>query len=77
MALCIDIPETLDRNKAVDAVEGIIQAYQVHLVSLRGAEDSRAVTRINGLPPHIGGDQSGRCPAHGSHLDRGGCQYAG
>ena len=47
MALCIDIPETLDRNKAVDAVEGIIQAYQVHLVSLRGGEDSRAVTRIH------------------------------
>jgi len=47
MALCIDIPETLDRNKAVDAVEGIIQAYQVHLVSLRGGEDSRAITRIN------------------------------
>ncbi|MBZ0315249.1 MAG: hypothetical protein K8L91_02440 [Anaerolineae bacterium] len=47
LALCIDIPETLDRNKAVDAVEGIIQAYQVHLVSLRGGEDSRAITRIN------------------------------
>src|SRR5574337_679376 len=47
MALCIDIPETYDRNKAVDAVESIIQAYQVHLVSLRGGEDSRAITRIN------------------------------
>ena len=46
MALVIDIPKTLERNAAVDAVENIIAAYQVHLASVRG-EDSRSVTRIN------------------------------
>ena len=42
----VDIPKTFERNAAVDAVENIIAAYQVHLSGVRG-EDSRSVTRIN------------------------------
>jgi hypothetical protein len=46
LALVVDIPKTFERNAAVDAVENIIAAYQVHLSGVRG-EDSRSVTRIN------------------------------
>ena len=45
LALAVDIPKTFERNAAVDAVENIIAAYQVHLAGVRG-EDSRSVTRI-------------------------------
>jgi len=46
LALAVDIPKTYDRNAAIDAVENIIQAYQVHLAGVRG-EDSRSVQRVN------------------------------
>lgn len=45
LALAVDIPRTYDRNAAIDAVENIIQAYQVHLSGVRG-EDSRSVQRV-------------------------------
>ncbi len=45
MALAVDIPKTYERTAAIDAVENIIQAYQVHLAGVRG-EDSRSVQRI-------------------------------
>ena len=45
LALSVDIPKTYDRNAAIDALEGIIQAYQVHLAGVSG-EDSRSVQRI-------------------------------
>ncbi|MBZ0280779.1 MAG: hypothetical protein K8L97_08550 [Anaerolineae bacterium] len=45
LAICVDIPKTYDRNAGINAVEGIIQAYQVHLAGVRG-EDSRSVQRI-------------------------------
>lgn len=45
LALAIDIDRTYDRNAAIDALEGIIQAYQVHLAGISG-EDSRSVQRI-------------------------------
>lgn len=45
LALAVDIPKTYDRNAAIDAVENIIQAYQVHLAGVRG-EDSRSVQRV-------------------------------
>jgi hypothetical protein len=45
LALAIDIPKTYERNTAIDAIESIIQAYQVHLAGVSG-EDSRAVQRI-------------------------------
>lgn len=46
LALAVDIPKTHDRNAAIDAIENIIQAYQVHLAGVRG-EDSRSVQRVN------------------------------
>jgi hypothetical protein len=45
LALAIDIPRTYDRNSGIDAIESIIQAYQVHLSGASG-EDSRSVQRI-------------------------------
>lgn len=45
LALAVDIPKTYDRNAAIDAIENIIQAYQVHLAGVRG-EDSRSVQRV-------------------------------
>ena len=45
LALAVDIPKTYERNAAIDALEGVIQAYDVHLSSVRG-EDSRSVQRI-------------------------------
>jgi hypothetical protein len=45
LALAIDIDKTYDRNAAIDALESIIQAYQVHLAGVSG-EDSRSVQRI-------------------------------
>jgi hypothetical protein len=45
LALAVDIPKTYDRNAAIDAVESIVQAYQVHLAGVRG-EDSRSVQRV-------------------------------
>ena len=45
MALSIDISKTYDRNAGIDAIESIIQAYQVHLAGVTG-EDSRSVQRI-------------------------------
>ncbi|MFQ3647597.1 MAG: hypothetical protein SNJ80_11760, partial [Anaerolinea sp.] len=45
LALSVDIPKTYERNRAIDALEGIIQAYDVHLSSVSG-EDSRSVQRI-------------------------------
>ncbi len=46
LAMAVDIPRTYERNEAIDTLEGMIQAYDVHLASSRG-EDSRAVQRIN------------------------------
>ena len=46
-ALSLDIPYTYDRIEGIEAVETTITAYMVHLAQLRGAEDSRAVQRIN------------------------------
>ncbi|MHB8625967.1 MAG: hypothetical protein ACYDBJ_21260 [Aggregatilineales bacterium] len=46
-ALAIDIPYTYERIEGIEAVETTITAYMVHLAQLRGAEDSRAVQRIN------------------------------
>ncbi|MFQ3660410.1 MAG: hypothetical protein SNJ54_15785, partial [Anaerolineae bacterium] len=45
LALVVDIPKTYERSSAIDALEGIIQAYDVHLSSV-GGEDSRSVQRI-------------------------------
>jgi hypothetical protein len=45
LALAIDIDKTYDRNTAIDALENIIQAYQVYLAGVSG-EDSRSVQRI-------------------------------
>jgi hypothetical protein len=45
LALAVDISKTYDRNTAIDALESIIQAYQVHLAGVRG-EDSRSVQRV-------------------------------
>jgi hypothetical protein len=45
LALAVDIPKTYERSAAIDAVESIIQAYQVHLAGVRG-EDSRSVQRV-------------------------------
>jgi len=45
LALALDIPKTYERSAAIDALEGIIQAYEVHLAGARG-EDSRAVQRV-------------------------------
>jgi hypothetical protein len=45
LALAVDIPKTYERNAAINALEGVIQAYDVHLASASG-EDSRSVQRI-------------------------------
>jgi hypothetical protein len=45
LALAVDMPKTYERNGAIDAIEGVIQAYQVHLAGMSG-EDSRSVQRI-------------------------------
>ena len=45
LALAVDIPKTYERSAAIDAIENIIQAYQVHLAGVSG-EDSRSVQRI-------------------------------
>jgi hypothetical protein len=45
LALAVDIPKTYERNTAIDALEGIIQAYEVHLSGMSG-EDSRAMQRV-------------------------------
>lgn len=45
LALSVDIPRTYERNSAIDALEGVIQAYEVHLSGLTG-EDSRSVQRV-------------------------------
>jgi len=44
-ALSVDIPKTYERNAGIDALEGIIQTYDVHLSGMRG-EDSRSVQRM-------------------------------
>ena len=46
-AMCLDIPYSYERAEGIEAVEANIAAYMVHLAQLRGAEDSRAVQRIN------------------------------
>lgn len=45
LALAVDISRTYERSAAIDAVENIIQAYQVHLAGVHG-EDSRSVQRV-------------------------------
>ena len=45
LALAVDISRTYGRNASIDAIESIIQAYQVHLAGVRG-EDSRSVQRV-------------------------------
>jgi hypothetical protein len=45
LALAVDVPKTYERNAAIDALEGIVQAYQVHLAGVSG-EDSRSVQRV-------------------------------
>jgi hypothetical protein len=47
LAMCIDIPYTYEHAEGIEAVEANIAAYMVHLAQLRGAEDSRAVQRVN------------------------------
>ena len=46
LALCVDIPKTWERNAAINEIEGVVQAYSVHLATLRG-EDSRSIKKIN------------------------------
>jgi hypothetical protein len=46
LAVAVDITQSMQRMEAIEEVERIIQAYNVHLATLRG-EDSRAVQRIN------------------------------
>jgi hypothetical protein len=46
LAVAVDIPKTYERNDAINTLEGVIQAYDVHLSSVSG-EDSRSVQRIN------------------------------
>jgi hypothetical protein len=45
LAVAVDIPKSFERSGAINAVENIIQAYQVHLAGVRG-EDSRSVQRV-------------------------------
>jgi hypothetical protein len=45
LALAVDMPKTYERNAAIDAIESIVQAYQVHLAGVTG-EDSRSVQRV-------------------------------
>jgi hypothetical protein len=45
MALCVDIPHTWDRNEAITEIENVVQAYTVHLATLRG-EDSRSIKKV-------------------------------
>ena len=45
VALCVDMPRSYERNSAIDALEGVVQAYEVHLSGLSG-EDSRSVQRV-------------------------------
>jgi len=46
LALSVDVPYTYERFEGIEAVESNIAAYTVHLAQLRGAEDSRAVQRV-------------------------------
>jgi hypothetical protein len=45
LALCVDIPRTWDRNDAINEIESVVQAYSVHLATMRG-EDSRSVKKV-------------------------------
>lgn len=45
MAVCVDIPETFERNAATEKIENMIQAYSVHLATAT-TEDSRSVRRV-------------------------------
>src|SRR5476649_287900 len=45
LALSVDISRTYQRNEGIEEIERIIQAYSVHLATLRG-EDSRSVQRV-------------------------------
>lgn len=45
LALCVDIPRTWERNDAINEIEGVVQAYSVHLATTRG-EDSRSVRKV-------------------------------
>jgi len=45
LALAVDVPKTYERNAGIDALESVVQAYQVHLAGVRG-EDSRSVQRV-------------------------------
>lgn len=45
LAICIDIPKTWDRNDAINEIESVVQAYSVHLATMRG-EDSRSIKKI-------------------------------
>jgi hypothetical protein len=47
LALSVDIPKTYDRNAGIDAIESIIQAYEVHLAGVRGEDSRRALQEIN------------------------------
>jgi len=46
LAVCIDIPKTWDRNDAINELESVVQAYSVHLATMRG-EDSRSIKKVN------------------------------
>jgi len=46
LAICVDIPKTWDRNDAINEIESVVQAYSVHLATMRG-EDSRSIKKIN------------------------------
>lgn len=46
LALCVDIPQTWDRNDAINNIESVVQAYSVHLATTRG-EDSRSIKKVN------------------------------
>jgi hypothetical protein len=46
LGVCIDIPKTWDRNEAINEIESVVQAYSVHLATMRG-EDSRSIKKVN------------------------------
>src|SRR5512142_2602179 len=45
LAVSVDIARSYQRNEGIEEIERIIQAYSVHLATLRG-EDSRSVQRV-------------------------------
>ncbi|MCB9460181.1 MAG: hypothetical protein H6670_11075 [Anaerolineaceae bacterium] len=46
LALSVDIARTWTHNEAINEIENVVQAYSVHLATLRG-EDSRSLKKVN------------------------------